>query len=127
MINDDALVELARTCARTCHMLKNVTQGRDADSLSGSSAKAIEDFGRYVSPAHSSLSMITNGIRTIRNIESVVSECRNNAHDLRGRHTGSTEEWLTAWRTKLWEILGILDVRDSHFAMSVFLNYLRGT
>ena len=127
MIDDDALVELARSCARTCHMLKNATQGRDADSLSGSSAKAIEDFGRYVSPAHSSLSMITNGIRTIRNIESVVSECRNGARDLRGLHTGSTEEWLIARRTKLWEILRILNVRDPHFSTFIFLNYLRGT
>ena len=54
MINDDALVELARSCARTCHMLKDVTKGMNAGSLSGPS-KTIEDFGRYIVPTHSSL------------------------------------------------------------------------
>ena len=53
MINDDALVELAGYCARTCHVLKDVTQERDADDLSGPSKKVIEDFGRYVNLAHS--------------------------------------------------------------------------
>ena len=46
MINDDALVELARYCARMCHALKDVTRGRDAGSLSGPSKRAIKGFER---------------------------------------------------------------------------------
>jgi len=55
MINDDALMEPAKYCARTCHVLKDVIQERDVDSLSGPSKKAIEDLGRYVNPAHPSV------------------------------------------------------------------------
>ena len=73
-MNDDALVELAKYCARACHVLKNVTQGKTTDSLSGSSRKAIEDLRRYVDPAHHSLSTITNDIRIVRNIETVIGE-----------------------------------------------------
>ena len=54
MINDGALVELAKYCARTCHVLKDVTQGRDTGSLSSPRKKAIEDLGKYVNLAHSS-------------------------------------------------------------------------
>ena len=50
MTNDDGLVELAGYCARTCHVLKDVTQGRDADGLSGPGKEAVEDLGRYVDP-----------------------------------------------------------------------------
>ena len=50
MINEGALVESVKNCARMCHVLKGVTQGRGVDSLSGSSQKAIEDLRRYVSP-----------------------------------------------------------------------------
>ena len=50
MTNDDGLVELAGYCARTCLVLKDVTQGRDADGLSGPSKEAVEDLGRYVEP-----------------------------------------------------------------------------
>ena len=48
MIDNDALVELAKYCVKMCHMLKGVTQGMDANRLSGPSEKVIEDFGRYV-------------------------------------------------------------------------------
>ena len=53
MIGDDALVELAEDCVRAYHVLKGATEGRGADSLSVSGLKAVEDFGRYVDPAHS--------------------------------------------------------------------------
>lgn len=55
MINDDALVELAGYCARTCHVLKEVTQGRGTDGLSCPSEEAIEDLRRYVDSAHPSV------------------------------------------------------------------------
>ena len=117
MIDDDALVGLAKHCAKTCHVLKKVTQGRDADNLSGSSRKAIEDLRRYVNPAHRSLSTITNDIRTTRNIELVVSERWDGIHDLQELHSGSTDEYLITQRTGLQEILRILDVRDFQFTM----------
>ena len=69
---------------------------------------------------------MTSDIRTIRNIESMVGERHGGAHDSRELHAGSTEEWLIAQRTNLWEILRLLDVRDSRFTTSTFLNYLRG-
>ena len=46
MSNDDSLVELAKYCAQTCHVLKRAIQGSDTDSLSDPSKKAIEDFER---------------------------------------------------------------------------------
>ena len=106
------LVELAKYCARVCHVLKDVTQGRDVNGLSGLSRKAIEDLRRYVNPAHRSLSTMTNGIRTIHNIESVISERWDGVHDLQECHSGSTDEYLITQRTGLQEILRILDVRD---------------
>ena len=117
MTNNDALVELAKHCTKTCHMLKDVAHGRGADSLRGSSQKAIEDFGRYADPAHHSLSTITNDIRTMRNIDSVVSERRNGPNDSRERHFRSSDEYLIRQKTELREILRILGVRE---------NYLRG-
>jgi len=42
-------VELTRECVRTCHVLKSVAEGSDADNFSGSpSAKRVEDLGRCV-------------------------------------------------------------------------------
>ena len=117
MIDDDALVELAKYCAKTCHVLKRVTQGRGADNLSGSSRKAIEDLRRYVNPAHCSLSTITNDIRITHNIEFVVSERWDGVHDLQERHSGSTDEYLITQRTGLQRILRILDVCDCQFTM----------
>ena len=51
-MNDDALVKLAEYCARTCQLLNDATHGRDVDSSSGPSKKAIEDLARYVDLAH---------------------------------------------------------------------------
>ena len=109
MINDDALVELAKYCARTCHVLKDVTRGKDADSLSGPGRKAIEDLRTYVDSAQHSISTVTNDIRTMRDIESVVSKRRNDG--LREGYYDSINEYLTRQRTELQEILRILDVR----------------
>ena len=53
MINDDTLVELAKDCAGTCHVLTGVTQERDLNSLSGPSKRAVEDLRRYANPANS--------------------------------------------------------------------------
>ena len=96
-------------------MLKDVTQGRDVDSLSGPSRKAIEDLERYDCLLHHLLFTITNDIRTMRNIESVVSERRNGVHGLPECHPGSTDDYLIRQRTELWEILRNLDVRGSQF------------
>ena len=96
-------------------MLKEVTQGRDVDSLSGPSRKAIEDLERYVDLLHHSLSTITNDIRTMRNIESVVSERRDGVHGLPECHPGFTDDYLIRRRTELQKILRILDVRDRQF------------
>ena len=120
MINDDALVELAKCCARTCHVLKDVTQGKDTNILSGSSRKAIEDLGRYVDPAHRSLSMMMSDIRTMRNIKSVVSERRNDIHDPQERHSGSANEFLVTQRKELRGILRILNVCDRQFSVHNF-------
>ena len=120
MINDGALVELAEYCARTCHVLKNAGHGRGL-GLSGTKKEAIENLGRYVDQTHSSLSMIMSNLRTIRNIESMVIERRNRAHELREHHSDSTEGRLFAWRTELLETLRILDVRDRLFTMHTTL------
>ena len=63
------------------------------------------------------LSTMTNDIRTMRNIESIVSERRNSAYDLQERHSGSTEEYLVACRTELQTVLRTLNVRDCQFAV----------
>ena len=63
------------------------------------------------------LSVMTNGIRTMHNIESIVSERRNSAYDLQERHSGSTEEYLIACRTELQTVLRTLNVRDCQFAV----------
>ena len=51
MIEEEPFVELAKTCARACHMLKTATDGRDTDSLGGPSKRQIEDLGRCVDSA----------------------------------------------------------------------------
>ena len=48
MIDNDALVELAKDCVEACHVLKGVTQGMDANRSSGPSEKVVEDFVRCV-------------------------------------------------------------------------------
>ena len=60
--------------------------------------------------------------RTIYNIESMVNERQNGAHD----SPGSTEERLTAWRTELLEVLRILDVRDCQLAVPKNSKLLQG-
>jgi len=49
-MEEDSFVELAKTCVRTSHVLKTVTDGRDTDSLSGPSMRRIEDLGRCADP-----------------------------------------------------------------------------
>jgi len=51
MIKEDSFVELAKTCVRTCHVLRTATDGRDVDGLSGPSIGQIEDLGRWVDSA----------------------------------------------------------------------------
>ena len=46
MIEDDSFVELAKSCARACHMLKAVTEREDVGNLGGPSERRIEDLGR---------------------------------------------------------------------------------
>lgn len=119
-INGSTHVELAKYCARTCHALNGVTQGRDVESLSSHIKRAIEDLGRYVNLVHSLLPAITGDARTMRNIESAVSEHRNGPHGLREQCPGPTKECLIAWRTELWETLRILGVRDCRFSVYKF-------
>ena len=99
-------------------MLKGVTEGRGADSLSCRNKKAIKDLGRYANLGHSPLSTMTNDIRIMHNIESRVREHWNSAEDLREHHPVCTEERLISWKTELWTILEVLDVRDFHRAVS---------
>jgi len=49
MIEEDSFVELAKLCARTCHVLNPVTEGKDVDNFSGPT-KQIEDLRRCVDP-----------------------------------------------------------------------------
>ena len=90
-------------------MLERTTEGRG--DLSGPSRKQIEDLERCVDPAQPSFLTITNDIRVIHLIQSVVSERANSANDLRVHHTGSAEECLAARRTEMWEMLRFFDVR----------------
>ena len=57
---EDPFVELAKNCARTCHVLNTVTEDSDVDSLSDLSDKRIDDLGRCVNPTQSSLPTITS-------------------------------------------------------------------
>ena len=50
MVKEDSFVELANVCARACLVLKTMTEGRDAENLSGPSMKGIEELGRCVNP-----------------------------------------------------------------------------
>ena len=119
MMNDDALVKLAKYCARTCHVLKDVTNGRNMDSLSDPIRNAIEDLGRCVDITRSPLSMITTVIRTMRNIESMINERRNRSHDS-GEHRPDSAEDCLMCRIELWETLRILDVCDDQFSARNF-------
>jgi len=52
MIEEDPFVELAKTCVRTCHVLKAVTDGNNIliDGSSGPGRWQIEDLGKCVDP-----------------------------------------------------------------------------
>ena len=119
MTSDDALVELTGYCARTCHVLKDVTQGRDADGLSGPRRRSKIWEGMLIqsSPSVDDEEQYQDQIRTMRNIKSVVNERQHNSYDLQERHPGSTEEYLIAWRTELRMILRTLDVRDNRLTV----------
>jgi hypothetical protein len=117
MIDDDAYVELAKCCARACHVLKTATEGRSVDSLGDSSKKLVEDLGRCVGLANSFRPMITSDTRIIRHIESVVSERANCACDLREHHPGSTHECLVAWQAEMRGIPGFFNVRGCHLTV----------
>jgi len=110
-VKDDSLIELAEACARKCQVLKSRTEGRDTDDLGSPYPNVkIEDLGRCVDPAQSSLLPMTSGIRTVRHIESVINERVNYAQDSPEHHTGFTDERLITWLTKIWEMLKAFDV-----------------
>ena len=48
MANDNAFVELATCCVRSCHVLKTATEGTDISGLNGLTKKAIESLEKYV-------------------------------------------------------------------------------
>ena len=108
-------MELTKYCSKMCHILKDVIQGRNMGSLSGPGKKAIKDLGGYVDLVQSSPSIITDDIRIMRDIESIVRQRRGRAHSLLENHPISTEERLIAWRAELPGILRILNVRDCKF------------
>ena len=60
MIDDNAFVELAKSCVGVCHVLKTATEGRGEDGLNGPVRKAIQDLEKYVNSAHPSLSSKCN-------------------------------------------------------------------
>ena len=104
-------MELAQDCARTCHVLSSVTEGRVADNLSGPCRKRIEDLGRCAHPPKPALLTVTRDTRVVRNIESAVR-----ARDLQGYRLGSADERLIALQTEMREILRVFDVRGSWLA-----------
>ena len=59
---------------------------------------------------------MTDDIRTMRNIETMVDELQNGDQGLGEHHPGSTE-CLIGWRTELRKIQRILDVRGCQFAI----------
>ena len=101
-----------------CHVLRSMTEGRDADNLGGPNKKQIEDLGRCVNPAQPSLLNVTRDIRIVHHIESAVVQRANCDRDLREHHPGSSKERLMAWRAEAWNILGVFDVHDSQFAIA---------
>jgi len=118
-IKDDSFTELAETCSRKCHVLKGRAEGTDVDDSGGLNLnkEKVEDLARCADTAQSSLLTITSDLRTVRDIESVVSERVNCALDLQEHHLGFTNECLIAWLAKVWEILRALDVRTSQFTL----------
>jgi len=103
---EDPFVELAKDCARTCHVLNTVTEESGTDDLSDLSNERIEDLGRCVNLAQSALPTMTGDIRIVHQIESVVRERASCACDSREHRPGPTRECLIAWR------MGMLSVFD---------------
>ena len=126
MIKEESFLELARACVRTCHVLIAATKGRDADGLSDASEKQIEDLGRCVKPVQPSPPTVTSDIRIVRHIESVVSERANCGRNLRGSHPESTEEYLIALRSEMWEILRVFAVRGFKLTIPLVSEPLQG-
>jgi len=94
MTVEDPFVEPAKTCAKTRHVLKVATEGRDMDNLSGPSRKQTNGLGRCVEPTKPFMLKITNGARIVDHVGSVVSEHANYTSDLQDHHPGSTGECL---------------------------------
>jgi len=101
-----------------CHVLRSVTEGRDADNFGGPYKKQIEDLGRCVNPAQPSPLSVTSDIRIICHVESAVVERAKCDHELRKHHPGSTKECLVALQTEVWEMLGVFEVFDSQLAIA---------
>jgi len=114
---EDVLVELARECARTCHVLKTANKRNDVDRSSSSSTNRFEDLERCVDSANPSLPTVTGDIRIVCRIESAANERTECTRDLRVHHPGSTKGRLIAWCTGMREILGSFDVRDPRFTV----------
>jgi len=110
MIEEDSFVELAKTCVRTCHVLKTATDGRDVDGLSGPNRRQIEDLGRYVDSANSPLLKMTSNISTVRHIESAIRERANCARGSQEYYPESINGCPVGWRMELLERLRTLDV-----------------
>lgn len=89
-------------------------------------AKQIEDLERCVDTAQPSLLTITNDIRVICHIQSIVSERANRAIDLRGHRSGSTEECLIAPRTEMLEMLRVFDVCGFQLTITAVSNIPQG-
>ena len=101
-------MELAKTCARTCHVLK---------TLSGPSEERIMDIGRCVDQTQPPLLAITNDTRTVRHIESAVRERANCTRDSQEPYPESTNDCVVFCRTKLLEKLRALDVCGFQFML----------
>ena len=131
MTEEDSFVELVKTCARTCHVLKTMSEERSVGSLSDLGKEQIEELGRCVDPVQPPLLTIINDTRTVRYIESAVRESANCARDSQEHYLNSTNGCVLSWRTKLSERLRALEVCGSQFTMPTTsklpLNYLRRT
>ena len=102
MANDDLLVDVAKSCVKTCHVLKTATEGRDVDGLSGPNQE-IEKLERCAGSGRFSLLTMTSDTRTVRHIESAIREHADCAQDLCEDHPGSAIECLAAWRAEMLE------------------------
>ena len=116
MANEGEFVDVAKSCVRTCLVLRTVTEGRDVDG-SGGPSKQIEELERCADPGRFSLLTMTSNPRTVRHIESAIRERADCAQDLWEDHPGSATERLATWRTEMLERLRALDVCDFRLTM----------